>query len=620
VITNPPDRPLADIYENAESFEAYIASVRENRAEFIRRRELEAFWTKAIIVLTREIELSQKIGDVATCDELELMRSGYRERLGQRCQPRGSNCPEMQIAKQTGSGSLTVTEPGASGSVNSEMTSEDKAICPAELGEAREETIGACIELVDTNESDGNSMAHREAEPALLQTREEKKRKCDELLSRTRAIKEKLAALNRTNAQVPQPGRKLLLQLRAIGCDVEGAWAEAIASGVDGALHPIIDSIREAVDALRLEWNDSGASIPFDAGIRSGKKKGVSVTAWGELELRFAAAANTSDALDWLLDRWSELDESTLEPLLGSIAAASQLLRRATPPRGVWDNIQTEMYNMITSTTKDAGIYLAALNKDTPTPQLEKLATQLDDTTAAAKSDYEHKAVLRQREETKSAAYAAFNLLCTEFPELGGLRDRFTDDQSRLIPVLDQMIAAGIPPSDKIFRRSPFVENGTALLDGIVRFEKILKGVQPERARRGLDIPTLNEELEQPDNDNAPLVPREQAAVKAWLQGKSIMILGGVPKPETRDKLMQLLACDTVNWPKSSNSDAASKFRPTIEKSYILMVVKNFAGHDYSEKGKGWIKDAGGHFLLLRGGYGADQIIHQLYEHPECPK
>jgi len=42
-------------------------------------------------------------------------------------------------------------------------------------------------------------------------------------------------------------------------------------------------------------------------------------------------------------------------------------------------------------------------------------------------------------------------------------------------------------------------------------------------------------------------------------------------------------------------------------------VVKKFASHEMTDKGREWAKEFGKMFVLLPGGYGVNQIINQMY-------
>ena len=60
--------------------------------------------------------------------------------------------------------------------------------------------------------------------------------------------------------------------------------------------------------------------------------------------------------------------------------------------------------------------------------------------------------------------------------------------------------------------------------------------------------------------------------------------------------------------------DHMSKFKRDILRSDVIVVVKKFASHEMTDKGREWAKEAGEMFVLLPGGYGVNQIINQMYQ------
>jgi hypothetical protein len=90
-----------------------------------------------------------------------------------------------------------------------------------------------------------------------------------------------------------------------------------------------------------------------------------------------------------------------------------------------------------------------------------------------------------------------------------------------------------------------------------------------------------------------------------------------VPRERLCEELKDAIGCADVRWMASKRSDKAGKFRAEIEKADILLLLKNFAGHDMSKKGKEWVR---GHYILIPSGYGLNQIVHQLFTYATTRK
>ena len=171
--------------------------------------------------------------------------------------------------------------------------------------------------------------------------------------------------------------------------------------------------------------------------------------------------------------------------------------------------------------------------------------------------------------------------------------------------------------------REAMLHCGATLLRDQPAYARILESITDERERRGLDSSETDdaeweaeEATELDENVAEDTLERYKEAVRPFVAGKRVVILGGSPRQRTCDELKAALDPLEVRWPESEKTDKLAKFETEIINSDVLLIAKNFARHYMSgRKVKDLVKENGGHFLMLPGGYGLNQIIYRLYQY-----
>jgi len=297
---------------------------------------------------------------------------------------------------------------------------------------------------------------------------------------------------------------------------------------------------------------------------------------------------------------------------LNAIAAVQQALYQTLEDLSGRDRLQSELYNNVLEAAKQTG-YLSALNAETDLSELETLGKSLDQTLAAIRRETTENQARQAKEARKQAALSAISTFFVQHPTLIASATTSKQDRDALLPLLDECIAAGIPPSNVQIRNALLV-SGIYLLEGLPKYSRILDAVITERQRRGIDGTSKEGEIEE-NGPSESVIEADKELVRLFAEDQRILILGGVPRQRVCEELKEALNCTDIKWLESKKSDKAMKFQTEIKKTNILLLLKNFAGHDMSEKGREWIKSTGGHFIYLPGGYGVNQIIHQLHKY-----
>ena len=401
-------------------------------------------------------------------------------------------------------------------------------------------------------------------------------------------------------------------RMRALACTLHAIYARAFDEGLEQSLLPRLRTLRDAMGIAREYANDRGVCLPFDDHSWDADRPPLTTEEWEELAGRYERMIPAQAAWEWWEENRQSAPQIVQVTVLNSIAAAQQALYRTLEDFEGRDRLQSELHTALVDAAKQTG-YLTSLKTDTSFDDLVSLAADVERTLAAAKLETREFEARKAKDARKQAALAAIERFFAEQPNIGSDGARVIADREALFPLLDECMAAGIPPTN-VHIRNALVDGGPRLLEGEIKYSRILDAVAAERQRRGLNTKPPAVEIEPDEEPSEAVIDEYRQVVSLFTAEQRILILGGVPRQRVCDELKELLGCADVQWKESKKSDKAVKFQNDIKRANILVLVKNFAGHDMSEKGKEWIKSVGGHFVFLPSGYGVNQIIYQLYK------
>ena len=220
------------------------------------------------------------------------------------------------------------------------------------------------------------------------------------------------------------------------------------------------------------------------------------------------------------------------------------------------------------------------------------------------------------REEKKAKKNAAIDAVVNWAEKREG---RFITDSSEemdreeLFALLDDCLAAGVPPSDSKVRDA-ILDVAPVLLNDAPKYVKYFESVNKERVRRG-----LNETVEKVSENQIKETTDEELEqmkmrVLPHVTGKRILMIGGKARDYVAKEIESSLCCK-CEWKDSERGDKASKYQTAINHADILLILKNWVSHEICEKGREWIEAKKGHCVKLTAGYGVKQIIYRLDEH-----
>ncbi len=608
----------AQIFDSREALETYLGEVKERRSQRRAEREQRMLLQFALQRLGEELTAAEQDEDAEITAEL-------RQALAE--------C-EIRLSRLT-AGTFVPSEAERTLAETTVPAPESLSFFPAPIvleAPPSAEAERAVVCVAETHTTAPESVF---SEPARLETPPPANGMQAKSLAAFRAEIEGLSgqfqAIFAEGLAYPDGShnRSLCFRLRALASQLCGIQARAASARLDGALMGDFQEVWNALEMERAYASEGFAAPCFEADYRH-CEAGILPEQWESLAQGYAGAAEAETAWEW---HRTQNEEADLLPLsyrsgtLNAIAAAQQILYRALAHFATEDTLQTEAYSLLRQAAKKAG-YLSALSPDIADTALEAETRSLSERLLALQWEWERNAeslrlareqetLRKQKAASKEAALSDFRALLQRLPALGKAAGSLAGDRKELLPILDRCIEANVPPTN-VEVRNALLETGTRLLEGQPKYSRILDAILAERLRKGMDRRVSpGEEADETEEPEPPdtTIQEYLNVVSPFVKDFRILILGGSPRQHVSEELKAMLGCAEVKWRDSKRSDKASKFEADIRKSNMLLLLKNFAGHDMSEKGREWIRSVGGHFVYIPSGYGRNQLINQLYKY-----
>lgn len=592
----PVPEPPAQIYEDLDALEAYLRSIREWREmrQHLRkdRKRIEA----SIARVEQELRACMQTGDEDLAAILRQVRSEFNKRLA------ALELATVCMPEPLGEVAAPPQEPAAAEREGEQEAPTTPSVEQAAQAEAPQPTI-----------TEPEPREEEPAAPALspeeLAARQER---VEELLHWVATIEHGLHALQDampSDGNGTARGREAYL-LRGLACDLAGVQATAFQEGLAEHTQP---EVQRVLGSLLIAADYAGCPLP-DLPVDSLDAGSVPTADWRRLAEYYRAMAPAQEAFDWHAANGEGLAQKHRTDLMNSIAAIQQRVYRMLATMGRTDPLQQTMYERLLETARNVG-FLEALNPAVTDKTLDKYAAALPERLDKLQRERHDTDEKRRKKEAKDSAIAAVEEWVRQNPESNEC------DREALIALVTQCLDVGVPPSSIPLRQA--LVRHHALLEGEEKLAKLREYIRLERQKQGLDQDEPETEdgadagdEEEPEEQDFSEEQREaeREAVAAALLGKSVLVLGGVPKQQVCDALQDQLGC-SARWLRTSKTDKAAKFEADIRRAAYVVVVKNLVSRDICDKAREWTKEAGGHCVVLRKGYGAVQIVHHLYEY-----
>lgn len=180
------------------------------------------------------------------------------------------------------------------------------------------------------------------------------------------------------------------------------------------------------------------------------------------------------------------------------------------------------------------------------------------------------------------------------------------DEWPRVVELLDQVVSAGVPPSNLELREMllPVYDHLPDDLPTSVGAERVFRAIELYRDAQ----PTV---AEQADEEQVP--SGEVLRARELLGGKELVLIGGQRRPHHVANLRRTLGLADVRWLSTPEHTSFTVFEPDIARPDVAVVVLaiRWANHDYAEVQR-YCDKYGKPLVRLRAGYNPNQVAHHV--------
>jgi hypothetical protein len=174
-----------------------------------------------------------------------------------------------------------------------------------------------------------------------------------------------------------------------------------------------------------------------------------------------------------------------------------------------------------------------------------------------------------------------------------------------LINVVDDVIGAGVPPSNRELRDLllPVIDEVPARDEYTESFRRVLREIDRFLANR--DAPSRLPSSHEPSAE-----VRETARL---LASKSIVLIGGNRRREAQESLKRVLGLKDFIWIETKEHQAVDTFEPLIARADVALVLLaiRWSSHAFGDVKQ--LCDRHGKLLVrLPGGYNPNQVAAQI--------
>jgi hypothetical protein len=185
------------------------------------------------------------------------------------------------------------------------------------------------------------------------------------------------------------------------------------------------------------------------------------------------------------------------------------------------------------------------------------------------------------------------------------------DDWSRLRTAIEELVAAGVPASDRELREIllplrdtlPDEEFGPGLRAVLIEMDRYLATVDSAGAANG------EGDRDEADDAAGPDISR----VRDLLAGRRVLMIGGERRTHAQAALERAFGLEELIWPNTQAHQSITDFEPAVsrpETALVLLAIR-WSSHSFGEV-KAMCDRHGKPFVRLPAGYNPDQVAQQI--------
>jgi hypothetical protein len=387
---------------------------------------------------------------------------------------------------------------------------------------------------------------------------------------------------------VPRP-----LPVIALRCRLKAEAAEFLARRVSGDPDAIVNGPSDLL--ARAHAIEDCYLWMLDAAGYSDRPK-----VWTDLAAAFTAAAAAAD----MLKAWREMPESDAGRIASDVlhlAAEAQAVLFAGCADTGKAKPDLDQLNLFVTIREEAAarrVFVSRyLRKDDPAD-----AARAPDVTRRALA---LASTLRSSGDRVRDRQKALSNLKYKAKKLRGDAGAGADEWPRVIELLEELVSAGMPPSNADVR------------DALLPIADQL----PDDVSLGAGAALVFREIDKyiasrpvPDESaNGEAVPPEVAEVRALLAGREVVLIGGHVRPDRRAALIRAFGLADVDWITTEDHTSVSVFEAPIARPGVVVVLLaiRWSNHSYGDVQE-YCDSYGKLLVRLPGGYHPNQVAHQI--------
>ena len=178
-------------------------------------------------------------------------------------------------------------------------------------------------------------------------------------------------------------------------------------------------------------------------------------------------------------------------------------------------------------------------------------------------------------------------------------------DWQTIAQVADELVEDGVPPSNRDIRDAvlPIVDIAPSSDGFPLAFRLVLREAAKYGAKQDANPPCPNEAL----------LTAEVQAVREFLEGTSLVMIGGESRDHARKALKDAFALEELIWLSSREHQSIERFKPYITRDSVKAVALliRWSSHSYNDL-KRYCDQHGKLFVRLPSGYGPNQVASQI--------
>jgi hypothetical protein len=302
---------------------------------------------------------------------------------------------------------------------------------------------------------------------------------------------------------------------------------------------------------------------------------------------------------------------AALEPALSLAAEAQCMLRCALTPVGFDDHDQTQAHVLLRQLADERRVLIRRFMRITETAAIERVGELKRETAEAAARRRGTAEQSRRRRALFSKARYHAERLCRGAGQ--GVEPE-SHDQERLWEAVEGLLAEGVPPTDRELRDVliPVVDARDE--------EELIGRDRPSLAVVWRELERYFAEKEErrcvagslPANDELSPVVRQ---VRRLLEGKRVLMIGGIRRPNHQRALEQAFGLDELMWPDTRAHQSLDDFESDVrhERTALVLLAIRWSSHSFGDVERlcdRWGKP----FVRLPAGYNPEQVAVQILQ------